>query len=601
MIPLAPLDAGHLRLLPALSQRSLRTEPISTNRAIPVIQEKSLAESYIDDITGIVASFEEKEANGKHSLEQLLTSDPQAFCAAAIRVLGRTKPSAGTRQVAELLAESKYSSAALLDPAVCSAAEAVAASKAVAETGKKIETALEIALGKALRGQTHTETSLHILRILNLLEAISAQGWWNSFQVELMAYPDKLVRSKAALLIGRATKNAAWIGRRLMDRDLRVQANAVEALWELDASESRPLLLTASKSKNNRVAGNAAVGLYRLGDTKVIRPLLEMARHKELLFRLSALWAIGETQDPRFLPFLTEQFKTADGKLRLAVTKALAQIRRREKATDELGTVQVHLADAAVQPGGRRRIVFALSKAGTGDLSKLKAIELAIWEGGVLVEDYELKSSNNPALLVTGFVIPAPRPGHDPHGDALLEGLKRCLARKRTGDLWRIDRYASSSVSSAPAPSDGLSAMPYDDTLVTEQIKSRCGFLGATEELEKILSLPVPPERTAPDPLNALVRQIDAAGKHAGQRHVVVLLSASSAELAARGSRLGRSEAVDPRQQHLPARHLSGRKRFLVWLPRCVLIQSRGQLPPNQYRPIAGNPGPDLPPAVEPL
>ena len=179
--------------------------------------------------------------------------------------------------MAELLAESKYLSAALLDPAVCSAAEAVAASKAVAETGKKIETALEIALGKALRGQTHTETSLHILRILNLLEASGAR-LVELFQVELMAYPDKLVRSKAALLIGRATKNAAWIGRRLMDRDLRVQANAVEALWELDASESRPYL--ASKSKNNRVAGNAAVGLYRLGDTKVIRPLLEMAGTK---------------------------------------------------------------------------------------------------------------------------------------------------------------------------------------------------------------------------------------------------------------------------------------------------------------------------------
>lgn len=494
-------------------------------------KEKGSAESYAEDIAAIAASFEQNESAGKDSLTQLLVSDPPAFCAAGIGVLGRMKLSAGTRHVAQLLAENKHSSAALLDPSICSVAEAVTAAKALPQNGKKLETAFEMALSKALHAQSCSNQSTYILRILNLLEAIAAQGWWTSFQVELMAYPDKLVRSKAALLIGRSLKNAAWIGRRWMDRDHRVQANAVEALWELDAAESKALLLIAMKSKNNRVAGNAAWGLYRLADIQVVRALLDMARHEELSFRLSALWAIGETQDPRFLPFLAEQFKTAEGKSRLAVTKALARIRRREKAVAELGTLEIHVPHAALQPGGRRRLTFAVSKPGTGDLTKLKATDVALWEAGILVEDYELKSSSNPALLVTGFVAPQFLSSDDPGGDAVLKGLERCAAWKRSDDLMRIDRYTLAPDASAPPASRQQSAMPYDEALVTEELKSRYGFIAASDQLKKVLSAPVPPERAAPNLVSATLRLGRAASKHGGKRQIIVLPDPASADL----------------------------------------------------------------------
>ena len=492
--------------------------------------EKSLVECYTDDIAGVVGSFADGESAGKQSLQQLLTSDPQAFCTAGIRVLGRTKPSAGTRHLAQLVADGKHSVAALLDSSVCLIAEAVVAARAMAESGKKLETALEMALGKTLRHQSSSEHSTRILRILDLLDAISAQGWWNSFQVELMAYPDKIVRSKAALLIGRSNKNSAWIGRRLMDRDLRVQANAVEALWQLDAAESKPLLQVALKSKNNRVAGNAALGLYRIGDLKAVRSLMEMAGHKEPLFRLSAFWAIGETQDPRFLPFLAEQFKTAQGKLRLAVTNALARVRRREKAAAELGTVQIHVSDASLQAGGRRRLLLSLSKTGVEDLTGMKALEIVMWEAGTLVEEYELKSSPNPALVIAGFIAPRFLSNGDPCGNALLEGWKRCLSSKRSEDLWRIDRYALEPAASSGQASGETSSMPYDDSLVTEEIKMRHGCIADGTQLEKAIALPVPREQAAPDLLNAILRQGQAVGKHAGKRHVIVLLDSKSAE-----------------------------------------------------------------------
>lgn len=491
--------------------------------------ESSLAEVYTRDIAALLASFTDGDLAPKQSLQQMLTSDPKAFYIAAIRVLARGKASDGSRYLSNLISESRHSVAVLLDPDSCSLAEAVAAARSVAESGKKLETALEMALGKAFREQNTVQNSTQVLRILDLLAAVSAQSCWNSLQVELMAYPDKVVRSKAALLIGRRTKNTAWIGRRLMDRDVRVQANAVEALWELDGSESKPLLLAAAKSKNNRVAANAALGLYRLAEKKAVRGLMDMARHPDPSFRISALWAIAETQDPRFLPFLTEQFKTAQGKERLAVAGALSRIRNREKTASGAGQLQMHASDLLVESDGRRRLAFSLSKAGTVELTATKAFEVAVWEAGVLIEDYEVKCHANPALLIDGFVAPRFTSSEDAYGLATLESLRRCLGSKRSGDLWRIDRYALDATPAPGAPTDDV---PYDDALASPEVKMRHGCIADREQIEKAISSIAGKDRAAADVATAIQRQAEALGKHAGKRHMFVLLDRRAADLA---------------------------------------------------------------------
>ncbi len=197
---------------------------------------------------------------------------------------------------------------------------------------RTLQAGFEKALNRALKGQASASNADRILRILNVLAVTGNQICWDSFQIELMAYPDKVVRSKAALLIGQSSRNVARIAHRLLDRDPRVQSNAVEALWSLDAAVAHPHLLEALKSKHNRVFANAALGLYRLGDPAMIDVLLEATQHPDQLFRVSALWAIGQTQDPAFLPALSEQFKAAAGKPRLALAGAIARIRQREQS-----------------------------------------------------------------------------------------------------------------------------------------------------------------------------------------------------------------------------------------------------------------------------
>lgn len=368
------------------------------------VQEQTQAltkESLAERLAALVESFSERDPGGKQLMAQLLASDPKSFGTAASGLLPKCVQSPGSRYLVHLLIKEKLVPSVLMDTAI-ETEDATAALRAVAEHGTNLQPVLEMALNRAMLELPSPESSLRIKRALELLAAIIAPSSWSGFQLELMAHPDPSVRAKATLLIGRSTKNVAWIGRRFMDRDARVQASAAEALWSVPESEARPLLQAASKSKHRWVAANAALGLYRLADLKTIPLLLELARRPEPAFRMSAYWAMGETLDPRFLPFLMEQFKSSHGKERLAVTCALGCIRRREKALAET-PLEIRPAAARVDSTGARSIEFSLASATPLDFTRVKAIDFAVWENGTLVEEYDLKPSANASE--SGFII----------------------------------------------------------------------------------------------------------------------------------------------------------------------------------------------------
>jgi hypothetical protein len=482
-------------------------------------------ESFVAEISKALDSYTDQEgAAARQVLNQIAISDPVVFFAAAIHVVAASKPSEGSRYLVVILAKDRRLSIGLLDPTVCTLPEALAVTRAAAEAGAQLQATLEMALNKALQGQASPQKTERILRILDILSATSNQSCWNSFQVELMAYPDKVVRSKAALLIGRTTRNVAWIARRLLDRDPRVQASAVEALWGLDAEESKPHFISALKSKNNRVAGNAALGLYLTGDATGMRTLLEMLRHSDPAFRLSALWAIGETRDDRFLPVLAEHYKQAEGKLRLATVSAMSRIRRREKSAHETDPLHIHTSQATAQADGLRRLAFAVSCHPARNLSGIKPAEFAVWEDATLIVDYEVRLVSPSALLMAGFVAPWSESGDEAYEKSVREGLNQCLSMKRRDDLWRIDRYSIETNPQPDAKSSSEAVLPYDDAFLTPELKASLGCISDPELLRKVLVSTVPPERAAPDPLPAFQRQCEAFAKRGGKRHIFLFL-----------------------------------------------------------------------------
>lgn len=480
--------------------------------------------SFAAEISNAIESFSDKDSSAKQKLNELASSDTAVFFAAAIHVVAAAKASQGLRYLLLTLSKDKRLSIGLLDSSICTQEEASAVARAAAQAGVQLQATFEMALNKALQGQASPQKAELISRILDVLDATCDASCWNSFQVELMAYPDKIVRSRAALLIGRSTRNVAWIARRLLDRDPRVQASAVEALWGLDAEEVRPHFLAALKSSDNRVAANAALGLYLSGDATAMRILLDMLRHDDPLFQRSALWAIGETRDERFLPTLGEYYKHADGKLRLAAVGAMSRIRRREKMAHEAGPLQVHISQAVAHADGVRRMTFALSCHPARDLSGIKPTEFAIWDNGKPIEEYQVRPASPPAMLLAGFVAPWFASGDEPYERAVREGLQQCLRMKRRDDLWRIDRYA---IEINPPPGEKTSQeylVPYDDSLVTGELKASQGCLSDAELVVKALALPVPRQRAAADPLAAFERQCDILAKRGGKRHVFLFL-----------------------------------------------------------------------------
>src|ERR1700722_654324 len=481
---------------------------------------KSLAAA----ILKALESFAQDDAAARQTLSQLAVSHPADFFAAGIAVLAAARPSDGSRYLVLSLAKAKRLSMLLLEPRGCGLEEALAVTRAAAEAGAHLQATFEMALDKALQGQATVHKTERILRILDLMAVGGGGSCWNAFQVELMAYPDKIVRSKAAFLIGKSTGNMAWIARRLLDRDPRVQASAVEALWSLEAEEAKPHFLSALKSSNCRVAANAALGLYLTGDVTAMRCLLDMLEHDDPSFRLSALWAIGETQDERFLPILAEHYKVAEGRPRLAMVKAMSRIRQREKTVRDTRVLEVHLSQAAAENDGLRRLAFALSCHPARDLSGIKPNEFAVWENGVPIEDYQVRLATPPAVLLAGFVVPWSASADQAYEKSLREGLTQCLAMKRADDLWRIDRYSVEMNPPTEGKSSRESIAPYDDSLLTPEIKAARGCISDSNLLRKIIPPRAPPERAAADPVTAFERQCDAFSKRGGKRHVFLFL-----------------------------------------------------------------------------
>jgi hypothetical protein len=245
--------------------------------------------------------------------------------------------------------------------------------------------------------------------------------------------------------------------------------------------------------------------------------------------RTSSAWAMGETGDPRFLPFLTAWFPRSSGNERVNVLQALGRIRRHQKALAESGAIEIRTW-SATSNGSKRRLILTLRSADRPDLSGLKPTHFALSEGGTLIEDYEIAVQPNPALILSGFVLPRFSSAADPYAIAVREAMERCLSHKRAEDLWRVDRYLNEPRTGAPAAPLEKAALPYEESLLGALAKTQQrGFLAAPEALRRIIESAGPKERAADDAIAAFDRQSDAMIKFSGKRKLFLFLAAQGA------------------------------------------------------------------------
>src|SRR5579884_460169 len=465
-------------------------------------------------LVNLIGSTAEEPAAVKQRLRDYAERNPEQFQHEAIPVLaGEIEFPAVKRYIAHLLLQSGDLIASIIDPARTSLKDAVTLARATAEAGIAVDGPLYEALGK----YSHmADGSVIVIRILDLLRDLSLGSQLTQFQADLMAHTDARVKSKAALVIAKTGKNPAWAGRRLNERDARVQANAVEAIWDIDDQNARAILTMAAQSPHNRVAANALIGQYRLGDLDSVKKLLDMASGSDPLFRSSALWAMGETEDVRFLPFLTSVFSTGEGKEKQRALHAMARIQRRLRSWSANGELEVTARGCRVLGDGSRAIVIAVSSPTAQDLPTLTPAQVACWEHGKLVTDYSLTCLSHPTVLLAGFGIPLAEAQGDAYLTAAVQAVETIGRSKRPGDLWTVQRYLADGEHVKPSED-----APPRDPAIDAEMKNNRGLLADTEITLRALRNGSSRDRAKNLP-GAVASLFEETGRGSGARHVFV-------------------------------------------------------------------------------
>ena len=326
------------------------------------------------------------------------------------------------------------------------------------------------------------------------------------------------VRSKAVLMIGRSGPSLEWIEnwteKRLQESDARVRANAIEAMWGIDTDAAREALQWAARDSNNRVAGNALVGMYRLGEISPLADLIKMAARDSPPFRRTAAWVMGETGDPRFSEVLGRMIADTNAHVRKSAFRAVGRIR--EAKARALQTVEWPLAVAAnakdPRTGERCVSVSVVTADGRGNPRILPA-QFVLTESGHAVWSYRVAEKTPPGPMTILFLFPR-KP--DSSGRLWDQSASRGLKCKRSTDVWSAAPYSGVEDTPDKRPADAESPSFNANTA------QAAGTLQDT------------PKRADCTGFWAAVQSALLAGnsKVRGERHVIVLVSEEVSESA---------------------------------------------------------------------
>jgi len=192
------------------------------------------------------------------------------------------------------------------------------------------EPRLDIELAKLLLGQgSHRAPDQPTaLRILEVLDRVSAGTRLARMISPLLRHADPQIRTKAAKVIARRMENFDWIRAQLLKAEPRVRANMIEALWENGDPECVEVFRLYRDDCDNRVAGNALYGLYVCGEAEAIASVLRMASHPDPRFRATAAWLMSRIDEPKFANVLKTMVRDESRSVKGSALKSLVRLSR---------------------------------------------------------------------------------------------------------------------------------------------------------------------------------------------------------------------------------------------------------------------------------
>jgi hypothetical protein len=402
------------------------------------------------ELNGWLRSYSRSPIVSAKEIRAILDENKELFYACAFRVMRQFDDSAGSRFLAGLLLERGLLLPAFCDPALPDQRVRGIIQAILAEDAASDLVLVKAIVDQALSNQTPAALKA-LMRVINNLEKLTDARRIVPRLLPLLRHPDLRLRSKVVRIVGCCGRNKQWVARQLADADPRIRANAVEGLWGIDDPESRELLRSVAHDDNNRVVGNALLGLYRAGDCEAITALLRMAAGIPPLFRATAAWVMGETGDPRFRDALKTLAGVDDPVVRKRAAASLSALEA-EAAKPELNLPWRVAALGDPDPPEseeaetgeldyariERRVRVAVQCADGSEPPPIPGTQLWISEDKQPVLDYCVETLRVPNTLVLAFLIPLAADGAE---IPAIGGALRALIWKRPRDAWAAVRY----------------------------------------------------------------------------------------------------------------------------------------------------------------
>jgi hypothetical protein len=167
-----------------------------------------------------------------------------------------------------------------------------------------------------------------MVRVLDVLNEISAGPRLLLVLSPLTRHSDPRIASKAVMLMARRVRNVQWVERHLDSGDSRLRASVVEGLWGIHTTEARRTLWASLDDADNRVVGNALVGLNLLDEPEAGELVKAMLQDQRPHFRRTAAWVMEKIGREEFVEPLRRSFTDSNQGVRQAARRALMAIRQ---------------------------------------------------------------------------------------------------------------------------------------------------------------------------------------------------------------------------------------------------------------------------------
>lgn len=406
-------------------------------------RDRSVADVHTT-LVGLVRNFETDATASRKQIRNILDNERGSFYSSAIEILKSDGDSRGAHYLIALIVSNGLLVDALCDPGL-TRDQAMTLARAAIRLDSMVDAMIARRLADSAVGQS--EPVHDPARLMYILAEIADASRVLPSLMRLLRHPNPYWRSKVVKIIGRGSRSVKWVKGKLGESDARVRANALEAIWGVESPEAGEVLHAAAADTNNRVAGNALLGLYFLGDTSALDDLARMACHGSHLFRSTAAWVMGETGDPRFLESLRKLLLDSEPVVRKRALSALHRLRQTSAALERVTPWSVAGRPASGPPTkGTRRALIAIAGADGKGVLHLTPLNFILTEGGRYVNSYRVAEKPEPETMCVIWVVPRTAPGEGP---ALAAGALSCLGWRRPSDLWCVMPYVEQGSGSA--------------------------------------------------------------------------------------------------------------------------------------------------------